>query len=199
MPAHPLALELLEKYPNPIVAPSANISGKISATRYEHLKWLENVDQDGVILEGKVPQIGLESTILKCGNEPQILREGGISRKQIEEIIGERIGEYCDEAILSPGLLKGHYAPDKPLFLEQENKTAHHYFIGFGDIEGDVNLSKSGDVFEAAEKLYDILHQANHSKEEAIAIAPIPNNGIGIAINDRLKRAAHGSQQGEKK
>ena len=135
-----------------------------------------------LIIDGGATQRGLESTIVAAtGGAIRLLRPGPI------EVDAERA---AGDQIESPGQLASHYAPSKPLRLGATEAAADEYFIGFGTISGDVSLSHSGDLIEAAARLFDLLHEADASAKARIATAPIPDEGLGAAINDRLRRAA---------
>ncbi len=182
-PAHRAMRALLAAAGRPLAAPSANASGTISPTRAEHV---------AASLGGRIPLIlddgatpgGLESTIVDPARR-QVLRPGPIP--------GEALG-YAraagDAAISAPGQLASHYAPAKPLRLNATAPHAGEWLIGFGEVAGDDSLSASGDLIEAAARLFDALHRADASDARAIAVAPVPAHGIGEAINDRLARAA---------
>ncbi|MFL6784821.1 MAG: L-threonylcarbamoyladenylate synthase [Sphingomicrobium sp.] len=181
VPAHPAMQALLRVTGRPLAAPSANSSGSISPTRAEHvLKSLEG--RISLIIDGGQTQRGLESTIVSAtGPQLRLLRPGPIE-VEAERTTGDRIE--------APGQLASHYAPSKPLRLDAPAADEGEYLIGFGSVEGNSNLSTSGDLVEAAARLFDLLHRAEASDKPRIAIAPVPNQGLGEAINDRLKRAA---------
>ena len=181
-PAHPAMQALLRAVGRPLAAPSANASGSISPTRAEHV--LKS-------LGGRIPFIvdagrterGLESTIVaSTGGELRLLRRGPIEVPDAHE---ETSG-----AIEAPGQLASHYAPAKPLRLNATTAGPGEFLIGFGSIGGNDNLSATGDLVEAASRLFDLLHHADASAEPHIAVAPVPDSGLGAAINDRLRRAA---------
>ncbi|MFL6755912.1 MAG: L-threonylcarbamoyladenylate synthase [Sphingomicrobium sp.] len=181
VPAHPAMQALLRATGRPLAAPSANSSGSISPTRAEHvLKSLEG--RISLIIDGGQTERGLESTIVSAtGPRFRLLRPGPIE-VEAERTTGDRIE--------APGQLASHYAPSKPLRLDAPAADEGEYLIGFGSVEGNSNLSTSGDLVEAAARLFDLLHRAEASDKPRIAIAPVPNQGLGEAINDRLKRAA---------
>jgi L-threonylcarbamoyladenylate synthase len=182
VPAHPAMQDLLASTGKPLAAPSANASGSISPTRAMHV---------AKSLAGKVPLIvdagaterGIESTIIAVGADGtlRLLRPGPIDFGLTVEGGG---------SIEAPGQLASHYAPDKPLLLDQTRVDDDAYLIGFGAVEGDTTLSKSGSLIEAAARLFDALHLADASDKPRIAVAPLPHQGLGLAINDRLRRAA---------
>jgi L-threonylcarbamoyladenylate synthase len=181
VPAHPAMQALLRAVGRPLAAPSANASGSISPTRAEHvLKSLGG--RTPLIVDSGATERGLESTIVAAtGGALRLLRPGPIVvDAQLEA--GERIE--------APGQLASHYAPSKPLRLNATEADADEYLIGFGDVPGDASLSPSGDPAEAAARLFDLLHLADASDKARIAVAPVPDEGLGAAINDRLRRAA---------
>jgi L-threonylcarbamoyladenylate synthase len=179
--AHPAMQALLEATGRPLAAPSANASGSISPTRAEHvLKSLGG--RIPLILDSGPTERGLESTIVAATGGPlRLLRRGPI------DVEAEAVESATIEA---PGQLASHYAPSKPLRRDITDAASDEYFIGFGDIDGDVTLSASGDLTEAAARLFDLLHHADASPKPRIAVAPVPETGLGAAINDRLRRAA---------
>jgi len=181
VPAHPAMQSLLKAVGRPLAAPSANASGTISPTRAEHvLKSLGG--RIPLIVDAGPTRCGLESTIVgSTGGPLRLLRPGPIV-VEAESATGERIE--------APGQLASHYAPSKPLRLNAMTSESDEYLIGFGAIEGDANLSASGDLVEAAARLFDLLHDADASDRPRIAVAPVPAGSLGAAINDRLKRAA---------
>ena len=181
VPSHPAMQALLHAVGRPLAAPSANASGSISPTRAEHvLKSLEG--RIRLIIDAGPTERGLESTIVAAtGGQLRLLRPGPIAVDAIREA-GQRIE--------APGQLVGHYAPSKPLRTNAGEAAEDEYFIGFGEIPGDASLSSSGDLVEAASRLFDLLHQADASERPRIAVAQIPDEGLGAAINDRLRRAS---------
>ena len=191
-PAHPLMRALLERCNFPLAAPSANRSGAISPTEPAHVAAsLGNAVP--LILDGGVCSAGLESTIVALRAEGlwQILRPGPIERERIVAILGAG-NEALDtpSAIEAPGQLASHYAPSKPVRLEAADAAPDEFLIGFGGVSGQTTLSAAGDLGEAAARLYRCLHEADASPLARIAVAPVPADGIGTAINDRLRRAA---------
>ena len=182
VPAHPAMQALLRATHRPLAAPSANASGAISPTRAEHvLKSLGG--RIPLIIDAGPTERGIESTIVAAtGGELRLLRRGPI---EVDA------AEAAASTIEAPGQLASHYAPSKPLRLNAESAEQDEYLIGFGGISGDASLSASGDPVEAAARLFDLLHQADGSDKRRIAVAPVPNHGLGAAINDRLRRAAH--------
>ena len=181
VPAHPAMQALLAAVDRPLAAPSANASGSISPTRAEHvLKSLDGCIP--LIVDAGPTERGLESTIVAATGGPlRLLRPGPL------EIAAEAT---VSSAIEAPGQLASHYAPSKPVRLDAVAAGADEYLIGFGSIAGDESLSPSGDLVEAAARLFDLLHDADASDRPRIAVAPVPAGSLGAAINDRLKRAA---------
>ena len=181
VPAHPAMQALLGATNRPLAAPSANASGSISPTRASHvLKSLAG--RIPLIIDGGATERGIESTIVASTDGPlRLLRPGPI----------ELVARWdLREKIEAPGQLASHYSPSKPLRLGAERSENDEFMIGFGAIEGDSNLSFSGSLVEAASRLFDLLHDADESTKARIAVAPVPEEGLGIAINDRLRRAA---------
>ena len=191
-PAHPLMRALLERCNFPLAAPSANRSGAISPTEPAHVA-ASLGSALPLILDGGVCSAGLESTIVALRAEGlwQILRPGPIERERIVAILGAG-NEALDtpSAIEAPGQLASHYAPSKPVRLEAADAAPDEFLIGFGGVSGQTTLSAAGDLGEAAARLYRCLHEADASPLARIAVAPVPADGIGTAINDRLRRAA---------
>lgn len=181
VPAHPAMQALLRAADRPLAAPSANASGSISPTRAEHV--LKSLGRRiPLIIDAGPCERGLESTIIAATGGPlRLLRRGPIDIEAIEGL-GDRIE--------APGQLASHYAPSKPLRLNAEAAEADEYLIGFGAVNGHANLSLSGNLSEAAARLFDMLHRAEAAAQPLISIAPIPIEGLGAAINDRLRRAA---------
>ena len=194
VPRHPVALELLKAAGRPIVAPSANPSGRISPTTADHVRrGLGN--KVAVILDTGPCPVGLESTIIDCqGEAPRLLRPGGLARQTIEECLGRGLQTGTNgERPMAPGQLASHYAPHALLRLEAKGPREGEAYLAFGpspERAGMLNLSPSGDLVEAAANLFRMLHELDETKPAAIAVAPIPHAGLGEAINDRLKRAA---------
>jgi L-threonylcarbamoyladenylate synthase len=194
MPRHPMALDLIRKSGVPIVAPSANKYQSISPTTAQHVAdGLGNrVD---MILDGGACSVGVESTILDLtGTQTVMLRAGGTPKEDIEEFLGEEvlISAGNPELPSAPGQLLRHYAPRNVLRINVIRPDKDEYFIGFGNIDGDINLSAKGDLQEAAGNLFAYLRLADAAALRGkIAIAPIPLKGLGLAINDRIKRASY--------
>jgi L-threonylcarbamoyladenylate synthase len=190
-PAHPLAHALLTAFGGPLVAPSANRSGRPSPTTFA-----DALEETGAAaaaaLDGGPCEVGLESTVVALLDEPRLLRPGAITRGQIEALIGP-LAEAEADARRSPGRLARHYAPQAPVRLQAAEPGPREAYLAFGPApagEHVWNLSPSGDLKEAAANLFAYLREADRSAPAAIAVAPIPHEGLGEAINDRLKRAA---------
>lgn len=190
-PAHPAMQALLAAAGRPLAAPSANASGTISPTRAEHV--LAGLGgRIPLILDGGPTERGLESTIVAVeGERVRLLRPGPI------EVAGAEAREPASgERIEAPGQLRSHYAPAKPLRLDCKVAADDEWLIGFGAVAGDDNLSPAADLDEAAARLFDALHRADRQHRPRIAVAPIPAEGLGVAINDRLRRAAAPRDEG---
>ncbi len=189
-PAHPVMQALLKKTGLNIAAPSANKSGGISPTRAEHvLAGLGGAVP--MILDGGPCSAGLESTIVAVReNGWQILRPGPVTAADIERVLGTSPLAASGDDIEAPGQLASHYAPSKIVRLNAIQPEPGEWHIGFGAMEGNDNLSESGDLAQAAANLFDALHRADASAALSISVAPIPHEGIGVAINDRLQRAS---------
>jgi L-threonylcarbamoyladenylate synthase len=182
VPAHPAMQALLRAVGRPLAAPSANASGSISPTRAEHV--MKSLGRRiPLIIDAGPTQRGLESTIVAATGGPlRLLRPGPIQVDALRDEGGR---------IEAPGQLASHYAPTKPLRTNAVDVADDEYLIGFGEIGGDASLSPSADLVEAAARLFDLLHQADASSKPRIAVAIVPEEGLGAAINDRLRRAAH--------
>ena len=190
VPAHPVMRAVLEAAKLPLAAPSANRSGGVSPTSAAHVAASLGARVD-LILDGGVTPQGLESTIVavRPGGGWQILRPGPLTELAIADVLGEP-STAEQNGIEAPGQLASHYAPGKPVRLGALAAEPGEFLIGFGQIAGAVTLSPSGDLAQAAARLYACLHEAGAAPEPRIAVAPIPAVGIGVAINDRLRRAA---------
>lgn len=192
VPAHPLAQKILEGLPFPLVAPSANPSESLSPTTAQHVR---AVFPDLFVVDGGPCAVGLESTIVDLtGEKPVILRPGSLTKKDMEKVLSAPFGEKTKaEVIKAPGQLKRHYAPSTSLRLDikeiKKGETllsfGHHGFIA----QKEINLSPRGDLQEAAAHFFSALAELDVSGCRGIAVMPIPNEGIGVAINDRLNRA----------
>ena len=188
-PSHPAMRDLLEASGKPLAAPSANASGGISPTSVDHVvKTLEG--RIPFIVDGGRTEQGIESTIVSfVEDRVTLLRPGPIPFDEIALFSRLSPGTSSGK-VEAPGQLESHYAPAKPLRLEAAAPEADEWMIGFGAVGGDDSLSATGDLQEAASRLFHALHRAEGSRKRGIAVASIPATGIGIAINDRLKRAA---------
>ncbi|MBP1531979.1 MAG: threonylcarbamoyl-AMP synthase [Alphaproteobacteria bacterium] len=194
MPKHTIALELIKKSGVPIVAPSANKYQSISPTTAMHVaQGLGNAVD--MILDGGPCAVGVESTIIDLtGKQAVMLRAGGLAKEDIEEFLGEKIAVSNGNPDMptAPGQLLRHYAPKNVLRINIQKPESDEYYIGFGKYDGDLNLSKNGDLSEAASNLFAFLRLADERASAGkIAIAPIPENGLGLAINDRIRRASY--------
>lgn len=197
MPAHPIARELLELCGLPLAAPSANRSGHVTATHHEHVAAdFSQLDDIYVIKAGSAP-IGLESTVIKCDESGvTLLRPGNISAEQIERVLGCCLAMRLDDDISphSPGMLSSHYAPKASVRLNAADVKAGEALLAFGvplNHAGPMlNLSESACLTEACGHLFSHLRALDASGGSCIAVMPIPQEGLGIAINDRLRRAA---------
>jgi len=194
VPGHDFARSFIEQTGHPIAAPSANASGRLSPTTAQHV-----ADQLGdkvpLILDGGPCTIGLESTVLDLTKDnPILLRPGGISVEIIEKSLSMKISTsaYKGSTFKSPGMLTSHYAPERPLRLNVRKPKPGEALLGFGPngMDATLNLSESSDLTEAAANLFAYLHQLDVAPHRAIAVMPLPEKGLGRAINDRLRRAA---------
>jgi L-threonylcarbamoyladenylate synthase len=190
MPNHPVALNILDQLDRPLAAPSANLSGKISATSADHV--LKNLNEKiDAIIDAGSSSVGVESTIVTFQPQPTILRTGAITPKAISNAIGSKIYHYDKKGpIIAPGQLKSHYAPNAKLRLNAIDWKLGEKKLGFGNVNCDLNLSKDKSLTEAAQNLFNFLHLLDSSDPRTISVSPIPNEGIGLAINDRLRRAS---------
>lgn len=197
VPSHPLARSLLAAHGGPLAAPSANLSGRLSPTSAEDVVE-EFGDEVAVVIDGGVCTSGIESTIIAVvpGEPLRLLRPGAIERADIEALVGP-LAEHASDEINAPGQLSSHYAPSAALRLGASAQRDGEVLLGFGpDAPADVpTLSASGDTVEAAANLYRMLRELDRSGASTIAVMPIPDAGLGEAINDRLRRAAAPRQQ----
>ena len=208
VPSHPVAREILALAQTPIVAPSANRSGRISPTEAEHV-WADLNGRIDAIVEGWSSPIGVESTILSClGERPVLLRPGGVTRAEIEAVLGAPLDESLEEPLnenadatqrpIAPGLLQSHYAPQAQVRLNATAIEPGEAVLLFGpdaphgleQASAQLNLSFRGDLREAAANLFAMLRRLDVAGIRRIAVVPIPTEGLGEAINDRLARAA---------
>lgn len=191
VPAHPLARKLLAEFNGPVAAPSANPSGKISPTTADHV--LEGLSgKIAAVLDGGPCGVGVESTIIGFENGPVLLRSGGLPVEAIEAALNTKVSQNSDNTITAPGQLKSHYAPSAKLRLNAEAPESGEAWLGFGHHDFDVpsvNLSENHDLTEAAANLFAHMRALDKISTK-IAVAPIPFTGLGLAINDRLERAA---------
>lgn len=190
VPGHPLAREVLKAFGGPVVAPSANRSGRPSPTTHA-----DAVEETGAsaaaLLDGGPCAVGLESTVVSVlDGEIRLLRPGAVTRAEIEAVVGP--ARQDGEGHRSPGRLALHYAPDAPVRIEAAEAKPGEIWLGFGPEVGEFrwSLSSSGDLAEAAANLFRRLREADRERPAGIAVAPIPDHGLGEAINDRLRRAA---------
>jgi len=197
VPDHPVAQDILRGFGKPVVAPSANQSGHVSPTTAPHVR-ADLESRIDLILDGGPTRVGVESTVVSCLGAPTLLRPGGISREAIERALGRVLAEaapLADEAPLAPGMLTSHYAPTTPLRLNAIAVDYGEALLAFGaespaSAARALNLSVSGDLVEAAANLFSHLRALDAAGHKGIAVMPIPNDGLGEAINDRLARAA---------
>lgn len=189
LPAHPLARRLMRESGCALAAPSANPSGKISPTTAAHVM-AGLSGRIAAVLDGGACPVGVESTIIGVyDDETRLLRPGGLAVEDAEATLGARLAG-AGEGIIAPGQLTSHYAPGASVRLNATRIEAGEVLLGFGPMACTINLSEKGDTREAAMNLFPALHQLDAMKPKGIAVAPIPSTGLGLAINDRLSRAA---------
>ena len=195
IPAHPVARNLIEAFGGPVVAPSANRSGHVSPTSAAHVL----ADLRGridLIIDGGPCTVGVESTIVSCVEQPTLLRPGGVPREAIEATLGAALATapLADDAPVAPGMLSSHYAPKAALRLDADDAKDGEALLAFGTAPSApgamLNLSARGDLIEAAANLFSHLRALDASGARRIAVMKVPHEGLGEAINDRLKRAA---------
>ena len=201
VPAHKVARDILAAFGKPVVAPSANRSGHVSPTRAEHVE----ADLGGridLIVDGGATPVGVESTIVACLGEPVLLRPGGLPRAAIERALGRSLADPAPardtDGPIAPGMLATHYAPRTRLRLNARRVAAGEALLAFGPLPAEgaerakcvLNLSARGDLVEAAANLFSHLRALDAAGTATIAVMPIPGDGLGEAINDRLERAA---------
>ena len=196
-PAHDLAQALLRATGRPLAAPSANRSGHVSPTTAAHV--MDELDgRVAAVLDGGPCRMGIESTVLDLsGDQPALLRPGAVTREALEAALGPVTGPAEGGAKRSPGMLERHYAPSRPLRLDAKAVMPDEALIAFGENSpsgsaATINLSPAGDLIEAAANLFAALRRLDDPKYAAIAVVPIPASALGLAINDRLARAARG-------
>jgi L-threonylcarbamoyladenylate synthase len=203
VPRHAVACAIIAKFGNPVVAPSANCSGHVSPTSAEHV--LDDLGgRIDLIIDAGPTSIGIESTIVALLDEPVLLRPGGVPREEIEAVLGRKLADVQStegsNAPLAPGQLPSHYAPRTPLRLDVNHVGEGEALLAFGEklpqgADNAViirNLSARGDLIEAAANLFSHLRALDVAGASAIAAMPVPRDGLGEAINDRLARAARG-------
>jgi L-threonylcarbamoyladenylate synthase len=205
VPSHPVARAILRAFGGPVVAPSANLSGHVSPTTAAHVE-SDLAGRIDLIVDAGPVEVGVESTIVGCFNAPMLLRPGGVPREAIERVLGQALRQPPAEADgdtaqpLAPGMLASHYAPRTKVRLNAERIEAGEALLGFGPAlppgaeraTAAMNLSARGDLNEAAAHLFGYLRALDAKRAKTIAVMPIPNEGLGEAINDRLRRAAIG-------
>jgi L-threonylcarbamoyladenylate synthase len=203
VPAHPVAQDILRAFGRPVVAPSANLSGHVSPTTAAHVR-SDLTGRIDLIVDGGPVTVGVESTIVGGFDKPLLLRPGGLPRAAIEQVLGIRLvrpAEQTETAAtahpLAPGMLASHYAPHTPVRLDARDLKAGEALLAFGphplagaDATRTLNLSDSGDLVEAAANLFGHLRHLDTTGARAIAVMAVPDDGLGEAINDRLRRAA---------
>jgi L-threonylcarbamoyladenylate synthase len=207
IPAHPVARDILRVFGGPVVAPSANISGHVSPTTAAHVQ-SDLAGRIDLIVDAGPVAVGVESTIVGCFDEPMLLRPGGLPRAEIERVLSRALRQAPAEAEsdsgqpLAPGMLASHYAPRAKVRLNAAKLETGEALLAFGlgaisGIDGAsivMNLSERGDLDEAAANLFGHLRALDSKGVRTIAVMPIPNDGLGEAINDRLRRAAVGRE-----
>jgi L-threonylcarbamoyladenylate synthase len=207
LPAHPVARDILRAFGGPVVAPSANISGHVSPTTAAHVQ-SDLTGRIDLIVDGGPVAVGVESTIVGCFDEPMLLRPGGVPRAEIERVLGRTLKQAPTDADsdsgqpLAPGMLASHYAPRARVRLDARQLEPGEALLAFGlgAISGIdaaavvMNLSERGDLAEAAANLFGYLRTLDTKGAHTIAVMSIPHDGLGEAINDRLRRAAVGRE-----
>jgi L-threonylcarbamoyladenylate synthase len=191
VPEHPLAHRLLSAFGGPVAAPSANPSGRISPTTADHvIAGLSG--RIAAVLDGGACPVGLESTIIGLTDDaPVLLRHGGLPVEDIALLLGaDPVRNTTSATLTAPGQMESHYAPAARLRMNAVSPKPDEAMLGFGAMECDLNLSPGGDLTEAAANLFPHLHSLDARHVAAIAVASIPEQGLGRAINDRLRRAA---------
>jgi L-threonylcarbamoyladenylate synthase len=202
IPSHGVARTILAAFGKPVVAPSANISGHVSPTTAQHVE-SDLAGRIDLIVDGGPVDVGVESTIVGCFGEPMLLRPGGLPREEIERVLGRALlrppaeMESDSAQPLAPGMLSSHYAPHTRVRLNATDVGPNEALLAFGPPLKDaeraaavMNLSRIGDLNEAATNLFGYLRALDARMAQTIAVMPIPNHGLGEAINDRLRRAA---------
>jgi L-threonylcarbamoyladenylate synthase len=196
VPAHPVALAVISAAGRPLAAPSANRSGRVSPVTAAHVARDFSAGEIDLILDGGRCPVGVESTVVACLEEhPRLLRPGGIARTDIEAVLGHPLGEPARAGpVRSPGMSQSHYAPRAKLRLEAATLDKGEAGLDFGGIFGEdknvLDLSPGRDLAEAAANLFRFLRELDARGAARIAVAPVPHEGLGEAINDRLTRGA---------
>jgi len=190
VPGHRAMRALLAESGAPLAAPSANASGRVSPTKASHV--LASLDgRIALVIDDGPTTAGVESTIARVKDGAvEILRPGPATAEMLAEASGRAVTGVKGSEIVAPGMLASHYAPGKPVRLGASEFAGDEFGIGFGTVAGDYDLSAAGDLTEAAARLFDALHAGAASAKTKIAVAAIPVEGLGAAINDRLARAA---------
>ncbi len=194
MPAHPMALEVIRAAGVPLAAPSANRSGRISPTTPAHVQ--EEMELAvAMVLDGGNCVVGVESTVVDITGAAVILRPGGVTREMLQAVLGYEVKDYIGEGVHAPGMLASHYAPHLPVRLNVQTVEAKEALLAFGPLVPQgaactMNLSASGNLAEAAANVFAYLRALDRPEFTRIAVMPIPQEGLGVAINDRLARAA---------
>ncbi len=198
VPSHPVARAIIERFGRPVAAPSANLSGRVSPTTPEDVA-RDLVDGVAMILDGGACTVGIESTVIRCiGKDILQLRAGGVTRESLAGLLGHEVAiKTGDNHVQSPGMLASHYAPFAPMRMNVLEPRAGDAILAFGTINLHhyshatplLNLSPEGDLLQAAARLFSALRELDAHRPAAIAVAPIPDHGLGEAINDRLSRA----------
>ena len=205
VPAHAIARDILRAFGGPVVAPSANLSGHVSPTDAAHVEH-DLAGLIDLIVDGGPVEVGVESTIVGCFEQPMLLRPGGVPREDIERVLGRALAQPPQEVEsdsaqpLAPGMLASHYAPRTRVRLNAEDIAPGEALLAFGlhrlhgadDAVAIMNLSANSDLAEAAANLFGYLRSLDAKGARTIAVMPIPSEGLGEAINDRLRRAAVG-------
>src|SRR5437763_10993011 len=203
VPAHPVAREILRAFGGPVVAPSANLSGHVSPTTAAHVQ-SDLAGRIDLIVDGGAVEVGVESTIVGCFEQPMLLRPGGVPSGEIERVLGRALAQPPEDAVsdtgqpLAPGMLASHYAPRTKVRLNARRIEGGEALLAFGPnavpgveaASAVMNLSQRGDLTEAAANLFGYLRALDAKGARVIAVMPIPDHGLGEAINDRLRRAA---------
>lgn len=198
MPAHPLALAIIESAGVPLAAPSANKSGRVSPTTAQHVR--DEFGDTIYILDGGACGVGVESTVLDISDgQPLLLRPGGITAEAVESVLNQKTSQQLSpqQVLRSPGMLESHYAPSRPVRLNAVQALPGEALLAFGGevpagAARTINLSETGNTTQAAARLFAAMRELDTGDYSAIAVMPIPEQGLGVAINDRLRRAAAG-------